>query len=262
MELRTIALLITPERLHHALVAIESARKFDPSINVNIAYFGSSLPSESQRALFGTNTYWYLKGEPVHFRELFKERPRFILELFEEGYDRVLHIGADILFLDYFEHYFIGDENWICPHLVHLPINANKAISIHKTGLLNSDLSMWNNSSSTNSFLNWQYEMLKQRNDNKDGFFFDQVYLDHGVMDGIIDVNRSYYDNISYYNLEERLLHIKQATTFQFSGFVEQIPSMLTRYKVDKKLLTLEVVQLALKYGELLNEAKIKVESV
>lgn len=257
MESNTIALLITNDRLHQALVAVESARKFEPELDVNIAYFDSKLPTEEQQKLFGKNTYWHLKGKPAHFKEIFKERPRFVLDLFDEGYKRVLHIGSDIFFLRKFSHYFSDSRNWACPHLVELPLNATHARNIHKTGIINSDLIMWINNALSREFLNWHYEMLKQVNDDKEGFFFDQMYLDFGISTGHINVRLNSPDNVSYYNLHEPR-SIKYTTTFQFSGFVEQIPSMLTRYKVDKKLLTLDVVQLAMKYGELLDEAKTR----
>lgn len=241
--------------MHQALVAVESARKFEPDIHINIAYFEASLPTEEQKKLFGENTYWHLKGKPVSFTELYKERPNFMLELFNEGYDKVLHIGSDILFLQDFSLYFIN-HTWACPHILKLPLNAYQARNIHRTGLLNSDLVMWDNNSSTRKFLNWQYEMLKQVNSNKEGFFFDQTYLDYGLMLGYIKLQEYPGDNVAYYNLHER--EVQYATTFQFSGFVERIPSMLTKYKVDDKLLTYEVVTLAINYGEALNEAKKK----
>lgn len=255
MQLNTIALLISPSRLHQALVAVESARKFAPELDINIAYFGSSLPSEEQRALFGNHTYWHLKGAPQHFKEIYRERPKFILDLFAEGYECVLHIGADIFFLNDFSRYF-KDYNWICPHLINLPVNADKSNSIHKTGLLNADLMHYVNKPSAREFLNWHYNMLCQQNDNQNGFFYDQRYYDHGIMSGHIGVNTDPRSNIAYWNLEERLNVLSKAITFQFSGFVEQLPAMLTRYKVDRKLLTFDVVNLALTYGELLHEAK------
>lgn len=250
---RTFAYLITKSYLHKALVSIRSIQQFDCPVDFHIAYFDLELPSEATRSLFGNNVYWHLKGKPQHFKDLYAERPNFVLELFEEGYEQVNHIGADMVAYDvgidfklkYIEAAFIKHAE--------LPINP---IQSHRTGIINSDLTYWINNYFVRNFLKWQSEQLKIRNDDKDGYFFDQVFLDY-VLTYLVKFELLFSKQYgkAYYNLHEGF-EKERLQAFHFSGFSEITPSILTTFNLDQKLLTPEVVMLALEYGERLNAAK------
>lgn len=256
----TFAYLISQEYLHKALVSVRSIQQFYPSmIDFHIAYYDSQLPSKEVQELFGKNVYWHLKGKLQNFWGIYADRPLFVLELFEDGYKQVNHIGADVV--AYSESIdlqltYSQDAAFICHS--HLP--NNNPVHLHKTGLLNSDLTYWRFSEDSINFLKWQAEQLKQVNSDKEGYFFDQVYLDFALTQcSEVQILTPNSYGKAYYNLHEGFSRTN-LVAFHFSGFMEEFPSLLSKFNFDKKHLTVEVVQLALEYGERLYAAKEEIK--
>jgi hypothetical protein len=259
MYSKTLAYLITPSFLPQLLVSIESARKDQGySEDINILFFAATLPDKSTQALFGRRVYWHLAGEPQEIKELYHKRPSFVLQLFDDGYEQVIHLGADVVFYSGARAELLEDSPFT--NLVSCHSSAPVyPIATHKTGLVNSDYVSWA-AETSRSFLAWQQEQLNKVNDNQNGYFFDQIYLDFvfpqlraslGIVDPVTE-------NRAWYNIHEPFDRA-QLASFQFTGFREQVPTVLTKHKsIDPKLITKDVVELCLDYADRIASAKAR----
>jgi hypothetical protein len=258
---KTFAYIISSGYLHKALASIRSIQQFNLDVDFNIAYFSNELPSEQVRKLFGNRVHWHLMREPNNYIEIYAYRPTFLLALMNLfNYKQVNHIGADVIAyskgIDLDLWYKDRDAAFICHN--QLPVHP---IALHKTGLLNSDLTYWSNNVDVKHFLKWQAEQLELVNSDKDGYFFDQVYLDFALtsLTEYKVLNSDAYGK-AYYNLHEGF-NRAHLVAFHFSGFVEDIPTVLTRFKFNRlEHLTADVVKLAIEYGEMLYDAKEEIE--
>jgi hypothetical protein len=249
---RAFAYLITERFLHKALVSIRSIKQFSNQVDFHIAYYGRSLPSSKVRKVFGDDVYWHLKGEVQHFTELYKDRPIFVLELFKEGYELVCHIGADVVAYQDIARNFFHELT----ASIHSKIPLDEMlISTHQTGLLAADLTYWKNCIQVEKFLNWQYKQLCKVNSDKDGHFFDQVYLDFAITSLNVKLLNPSQFGKAYYNLHEGF-DKGELKCFHFSGFLDSAPSVLTKYRVKHEYLTADVIALALDYGKRIYDAK------
>lgn len=201
----------------------------------------------------------WLKEPVVSQPVLARSKPEYFLHLFKTtDVETIIYFGADM--------YFLGDVTYVqampgialcTPHLVaSLPSNAVAAAWNRGTGLLNSDFLILRRDQKVIDFLNWWSNMLDEvcSGDVKDGFFWDQGYLQHLLQFGWFEPICDPKLNVAYYNLHER--DINEALAFQFTGYDPDRPTTLSRYKkINPKLYTPRLLKIMLDYHNDLVEA-------
>lgn len=203
---------------------------------------------------------------------LCSNRPKAVIELLRQGYERVVFVGADIYFtapllLE------LAQMHWnvaITPHVCSPPVTDGRAGSIQqvlRTGLFNSDLVIWRNTSAVECFLHWQATQLEIecKANLAEGHFFDQPYLTCLMSYPGIELSFLHEHNVAYYNLHENVI-TKGADgqwmcgkyvlkSFQFTGYEpETMPTQLSKYNGRPELVTRSVLELLMEfYNELEN---------
>jgi hypothetical protein len=274
--LRAVAILVTPDFLPQLKVCIESIKQHEPELPICVAYFGADYPENYNP----DNVYFYLQGEVAEVKELYKQRPRFILDLLRDEYSQVLHIGADVVFYQPFVKYmqrYAGCDAALSPHITS-PIKIEDELfpndfSVYRTGPYNSDFTIWNDFPDTRNFLLWQYQSLCKVNDDKYGYFFDQTYLAMAPCFMDTEIITDVGINVAYYNLHENLVEVDRdgeyivtnqgrfvnpLICFQFTGYETRKPARLSKFHKREKQLTSGILSVTLDYAKRLELAGCK----
>lgn len=169
-----------------------------------------------------------------------------IVRQFLEQYDKVLFIGADVVFYATPEEYIENDysEAIVVPHVIssiQVGGNVPNLESIVKTGHINSDLVLWTSSPRIKNFLDWQAEVLKTHCVAQDGIFLDQTWLN--CLPFFVDdvkILRSAGYNLAYFNTRERGVKYEDGVWYvngyerlvcaQFSGFIPGHPEKMSKH--------------------------------
>lgn len=204
---------------------------------------------------------------------LYANRPKQVLKLFEQGYETVIFVGADIYFTGHFipSDYKQYDALFV-PHTIkplpndgHAPSN----LGMLRTGNLNSDFTIWNKTEAVIEFLEWQAEQMElyecvAKLDM--GLFFDQGWLQAAIsfLPNICIIQSTAY-NVAYYNLHCRELKKagvkwfvdgKSMAFFQFSGYKpDEAPYNLSKYNTRPQIQTAAVAQLMQEFLSIYKEA-------
>lgn len=236
MSKKAILYLVTPE--------------FSPQFDVS---FDSYLKYNSSEA-------HVIRANKVTKEQCLADRPTEILECFDEGYDQVLHVGADMMFYGSIDHLWKKYQRFdtaATPHLLTSSTGPERYAWTRLTGIYNSDFTMWMNTPATREFLLWQKAMMSEANLSapSHGYFYDQGYLDMLPVLTKFAPIKDKRINIAYYNLFER--QDVKPLTFQFTGYSPEYPADLSKYmrESDKKHLTSEVISRTLEYYNLLMES-------
>jgi hypothetical protein len=189
------------------------------------------------------------------------DRPKEILELFDDGYDQVLHLGADMMFYGSIDNLWKKYQRFdtaATPHLLTSSTGPERYAWTRLTGIYNSDFTMWMNTPATREFLLWQKAMMEEAclSAPNDGYFYDQGYLDMLPVLTKFAPIKDPRINIAYYNLFERASRYTPLA-FQYTGYDPDYPAELSRYirEDDKKHLTNTIISRTLKYFDKLVEA-------
>lgn len=193
-------------------------------------------------------------------------RPACILDLFEQGYHTVVHLGADVVFYTDPRSFISNNVGSIAaaPHLLDLPRTANESRWISLTGILNSDVVIYRNYPETLAFLKWQKQMLAEvcASDVHNGHFYDQQYLQMAMTLPSFCLIEDVGVNVAYYNMHEEGRPLRREDglhCFQFSGYDIKRPLTLSKYNLNPKLQTLQATKLLLDYRERLIKAGLKI---
>lgn len=255
---KTVAILASDSYLPRLKVCIDSIRKHSPDIPINILYFGDreEICGYSDHLIVTSSTRLEV------FKDIFAARPAYMIQLLRQGYNSVLHIGADVIFYSPVEEIFEKYSQYDAagsPHII-TPIPYDGTVpsneQIHLTGQLNSDFMLWNYTKSTLEFLEWQHNELKRSNEDAPsrGQFFDQVYLSFApYFIENFHIMRDTDQNVAYYNLHER--DIEAAKSIQYSGYSLRERSRLSRYMRRLSDFTIETVKRAISYGDAIEDA-------
>ena len=243
--------LVSEKYLHWSKAQEATLKELEPSIVYRRV-------TEQELRVFPSATQY-----PEVTRLLFSNRPKEVLKLFQEGFDEVLFLGADV----YFTASFLSVLNeytgsaLFTPHITApMPLDGcyPTTMNVHATGQLNSDFVLWRKCDETIKFLEWQAAMMEVvcKDDIKNGHFFDQVYLSYApYFMGSAVIFKHPGFNVAYWNLPQRRLNkgnvyryyvneLIPLYCFQFSGFDEKRPYSLTKYSNRATLQTIEVFNL------------------
>jgi len=237
----------------------------------NLAKFAPSLR-------YLTVTEEQLRANPQTFtqyeetaRLLYANRPKAILGLFKQGFDEVLHLGADVHFYAHFMEQLraLPGDIVATPHITKpMPLDGARptTMQIHMTGQLNSDFVLYRNKPRTIAFLEWMAAAMEVKcsDDISSGHFFDQVYLSYAPYFTNCYILKKPGFNVAYWNLQERELFRdldgkwrvaadqQQLVCFQFSGFDPDKWWQLSKYNKRPSVQTLEALTLCKEFSECL----------
>ena len=186
-------------------------------------------------------------------------RPKVVLDLFGQGYEGVLFLGADVMFYSIPHDLYsvaAGRRIGLTPHTLELPpVDGHhpSPLDFMKAGRYNADFAFWPNTLEARYFLAWQ-EAVMQKHCGPETFF-DQGWL--GMIDPteVIELPPRY--NVAYYNLHERSVVKRNGkwtvnghaplVAYHFTGFVG--PDSLSKHQ-DRLPMTDDLRQLYTEYAE------------
>lgn len=255
---RTVAILASDAYLPRLKVCIDHIRKYSPEVPINVLYFGDreDIVGYSDHLIVTTS----LRLES--FKDIFAARPAYMIQLLRQGYNSVLHLGADVIFYSPVEEIFEQYREYDAagsPHIITpIPYDGKMPSNeqIHLTGQLNSDFILWNYTKSALTFLEWQHKELQRANadDPSRGQFFDQVYLSFAPY--FIDNFHIIKDpghNVAYFNLHER--DLENAKSIQYTGYNFSTRPILSKYMRRPSDFTITAAKRAIDYGNKLEDA-------
>lgn len=168
-----------------------------------------------------------------------------IVRQFLEQYEKVLFLGADVVFYAHPEEFEEDThEAIVVPHITSsIPLGGDSPdlSNIIQTGHINSDIVLWTNSPRILAFLEWQAEVQKTNCSNSPGLFLDQVWLNclPFFIDDVKILRHPGY-NIAYFNTKERGVRYEDNTWYvngyeklvcaQFSGFIPGQPERMSKH--------------------------------
>lgn len=182
---------------------------------------------------------------PDDMLTILKARYRSVIEVFDQGYDEVLFLGADQVFFDEFYLYDDHADVLLVPHAGTLPPLDNKSPSRYdllRTGVFNSDIVLWRNKPETRKALEMidQAIQIDHRADFSKGLFYDQTFLN--LLPGNLrcEICNDPSVNYAFYNMHERELtkigdryyvNGYPLVSTQFSGFTIDDPKRISRHQ-------------------------------
>jgi hypothetical protein len=214
-------MIYSGEYAKRAQVSLESIRKYYDGYDI-VEVKAETLPN-----IHGSMT-----------KNVLAARPGQVLKCFNDGYQTVVFVGADLVFYDRsLEHLIESDveRDIFFPHMLTPPPRDGYFPKVDTT--INSDLVIWRNTYLTREFLDDMEKYLTQQCDCEYGHFYDQTYLQFALSQTDSAVSASVRHNIAFYNLHERMACIEHGviSSFQFSGFDPSCPEKISihqnRYK-------------------------------
>lgn len=177
--------------------------------------------------------------------------PFAIQHLLEKSYEQVLFLKLETLVLGDLNPLFIElnlKSAIVTPHLLFPDIsvtNINQEIDVLMAGVFNGGIVGFRNTTEALEYLKWWGQKTKSQcfRDILNGLHFEQRWLDF-VTSFIINLGvvRHAGVNVAHWNLRERKLKIvngilfageEKCLVFRFSGYDENNPAYLSRYKSD-----------------------------
>ncbi len=241
---------------------------------------------ESPIYLFGLND---LDQHPsdVHFEMLSgtkdlrsadpRDRPQQILNLFNKGAEKVVHMGSDCeLFapLTHLDELLDSNDIVLTPHILSPLPNDGKIPSnesIHLTGLLNADFIAIKNTSNSVKALKWYDEILAQKclDDRLAGIFYDQTWLNFfPQFFDKVHILRNMNYNTAYWNIH--LYNFKwdgQAyrtddgplVFFHYSGFNEECVEQMSKYQ-NRHIASGDILKIYSEYKTKLDNNRLEIK--
>lgn len=152
-------------------------------------------------------------------------RPRLVLDLFNEGFDRVLFCGADVEFFRTPTKLVSSTADVaLCPHVIDttgLAMDKEFMQQLAYTGNLNSDLVCWRDTEPTRRFLEWACYMHEDLCVANEKVFYDQTWLNFCSAFCSVHVERDPGYNYAYWRYEGDDTIPKRLTAVQYSGLAK-----------------------------------------